>query len=83
MCVCDIAFLSKMTQSVIFHQLIILKWHGLVKSRKEGKIVFYSLNDEHIKLIFGQGLIHINNLILQRRYNNVKEGINFKRSELS
>ena len=59
MCVCDISFLLNMTQSAISHQLRILKQAKLVKNRKEGKIVFYSLNDEHIKQIFIQGLIHI------------------------
>ena len=59
MCVCDIAFLLNMTQSAISHQLRVLKQAELVKSRREGKIVFYSLEDEHIKQIFDQGLIHI------------------------
>jgi len=60
MCVCDIAFLLNMTQSAISHQLSVLKEADLVKNRKEGKIVYYSLDDEHVKQIFGQGLIHIN-----------------------
>ena len=60
MCVCDIAVLLNMTQSSISHQLRVLKQARLVKNRKEGKIVFYSLEDEHIKQIFDQGLIHIN-----------------------
>ncbi len=59
MCVCDIAVLLKMTQSAISHQLRLLKQAALVKSRREGKIVFYSLEDEHVKQIFDQGLIHI------------------------
>ncbi len=59
MCVCDIAFLLKMTQSAISHQLRLLKQADLVKSRREGKIVFYSLEDEHVRQIFDQGLIHI------------------------
>ena len=59
LCVCDIAFLLNMTQSAISHQLRVLKQANLVKNRKEGKIVFYSLKDEHIKQIFDQGLIHI------------------------
>jgi len=59
MCVCDIAVLLKMTQSAISHQLRLLKQADLVKSRREGKIVFYSLEDEHVKQIFDQGLIHI------------------------
>jgi len=60
MCVCDIAVLLNMTQSAISHQLRVLKEARLVKYKKEGKIVFYSLDDEHIKQIFDQGLIHIN-----------------------
>ena len=60
MCVCDIAVLLNMTQSAISHQLRVLKQSRLVKYRKEGKIVFYSLEDEHIKQIFDMGLIHIN-----------------------
>lgn len=59
MCVCDIAVLLKMTQSAISHQLRLLKQADLVKSRREGKIVFYSLEDEHVRQIFDQGLIHI------------------------
>jgi len=60
MCVCDIAVLLNMTQSAISHQLRVLKQARLVKYRKDGKIVFYSLDDEHIKQIFDQGLTHIN-----------------------
>ena len=59
LCVCDIAYLLNMTQSAISHQLRVLKQAELVKSRREGKIVFYSLADEHVKQIFDQGLIHI------------------------
>jgi len=44
-----------MTQSAISHQLRVLKQAGLVKSRREGKIVFYSLEDEHVKQIFKRG----------------------------
>jgi len=60
MCVCDLAALLNMTQSAISHQLRILRQARLVKYRKEGKIVYYSLDDEHVKHIFDQGLIHIN-----------------------
>ena len=59
MCVCDIAVLLNMTQSAISHQLRVLKQANLVKNRRDGKIVFYSLEDEHIKQIFDQGLVHI------------------------
>lgn len=59
MCVCDIAVLLNMTQSAISHQLRVLKQAKLVKNRKDGKVVYYSLDDEHVKEIFDQGLIHI------------------------
>jgi ArsR family transcriptional regulator len=62
MCVCDIAALLGMTQSAISHQLRILKQARLVKFRRQGKAVFYSLDDEHVKQIFDQALIHINEL---------------------
>ena len=60
MCVCDIATLLNMTQSAISHQLRILKQMALVKNRREGKTVFYSLADSHIKTILSQGIDHIN-----------------------
>lgn len=60
MCVCDIAVLLNMTQSAISHQLRVLKQARLVKNRKDGKVVYYSLDDAHVKQIFDQGLIHIN-----------------------
>ncbi|MHC1719535.1 MAG: ArsR/SmtB family transcription factor [Clostridiaceae bacterium] len=59
LCVCDIAVLLNMTQSAISHQLRVLKQADLVKNRREGKIVFYSLKDEHVRQIFNQGLDHI------------------------
>jgi len=62
MCVCDIAVLLNMTKSAVSHQLRVLKQARLVKHRKDGKIVFYSLEDEHVKQIFEQGLIHIDEI---------------------
>lgn len=59
MCVCDIAALLGMTKSAISHQLRILKQSKLIKNRRSGKVVYYSLDDEHVKNIFGQGLSHI------------------------
>ena len=59
MCVCDIAELLRMTQSAISHQLRILKQAKLVKNRREGKIVFYSLADDHVRRIINQGMEHI------------------------
>jgi ArsR family transcriptional regulator len=60
MCVCDIAVLLNMTQSAISHQLRVLRQSNLVKNRREGKVVYYSLDDEHVRQIFNQGLIHVN-----------------------
>lgn len=59
MCVCDIAALLGMTQSAISHQLRALKQVRLVKNNKVGKVVFYSLNDHHIKHIFEEGFVHV------------------------
>lgn len=59
MCVCDIAHLLGMTQSAISHQLRVLKGAKLVRNRKEGRVVYYSLDDDHIKAIFDQGYQHI------------------------
>ena len=60
MCVCDIAVLLNMTQSSISHQLRILKQARLVRYRREGKVVYYSLDDDHVKQIFNLGLVHLN-----------------------
>lgn len=59
LCVQDIANAVSMTQSAVSHQLRVLKTSRLVKSRKEGKEVYYSLDDEHITDIFNKGLEHI------------------------
>lgn len=58
-CVCDLAQTLNMTQSAISHQLKILKQSKLVKSRREGKSVFYSLADNHVRTIIDQGREHI------------------------
>ena len=58
-CVCDLAAALNMTQSAVSHQLRILKQNRLVKSRREGKSVFYSLADNHVRQIIDQGLEHI------------------------
>lgn len=60
MCVCDIANLLGMGQSAISHQLRVLKQMRLVKFKREGKTVFYSLADGHIETILAQGMEHIN-----------------------
>lgn len=60
LCVCDIAELLDMTKSAVSHQLAILRHTNLVKYRKEGKSVFYTLSDEHVRLLFEAGLDHVN-----------------------
>ena len=59
MCVCDLAEALNMTASAISHQLRILKQSKLVKNRREGKTVFYSLDDDHVKAIIDQGMEHV------------------------
>ncbi len=59
LCVCDIANLLDMTQSAISHHLRMLRNLKLVKYRKEGKMVIYSLDDEHVLQLFEQGLDHV------------------------
>ena len=59
MCVCDIANILSMTQSAVSHQLKNLKNARLIKNRKDGKTVFYSLADEHVMTILNQGIDHI------------------------
>lgn len=58
-CVCDLAAALNMTQSAVSHQLRILKQNKLVKSRREGKSIFYSLADGHVRTIIDQGREHI------------------------
>lgn len=60
MCVCDLAALLGMTKSAISHQLKALRLLDLVKFRKEGQNVYYSLADDHVKQIIDMGLEHIN-----------------------
>ena len=59
MCVCDLSALLSISQSAISHQLRVLKSARLVKFRRDGKVIYYSLDDEHIKNIFDEGLKHI------------------------
>jgi len=62
MCVCDIAQLLNMGQSAISHQLRVLKQAELVKFRRDGKTMFYSLADSHVRTIIDQGFEHIEEL---------------------
>ena len=59
LCVCDIAQLLGLTQSAVSHQLRVLKGSRLVRPRREGKTVFYSLADDHVRKIIAQGMDHI------------------------
>jgi len=58
-CVCDIAAILKATNSLISHQLRVLRNLRLVKVRREGQNAFYSLDDDHIRHLFNEGLIHV------------------------
>lgn len=58
-CVCDLAKVLNMTQSAVSHQLRILKQNKLVKNRREGKSIFYSLADDHVRMIISMGREHI------------------------
>jgi DNA-binding transcriptional ArsR family regulator len=60
MCVCDLAAFTGLTDSAVSHQLRRLKDLALVKSRREGQIIYYSLDDEHVKRLLVIGLEHIN-----------------------
>lgn len=62
LCVCDLAVILNMTKSAVSHQLKSLKMAKLVKSKKQGKHVFYSLDDEHVKTMFDMALEHINEI---------------------
>ena len=59
LCVCDIASLLNMTKSAVSHQLRILRQTKIVKSRRSGKEIYYSLDDEHISKIYGMALEHL------------------------
>lgn len=58
-CVCDLAEALNMTQSAVSHQLKVLKQAKLVKNRREGKSIFYSLADDHVRAIIAQGMDHV------------------------
>lgn len=59
LCVCDIAETLGMTQSAISHQLRILRQARLVRARREGRSIFYTLDDDHVSQVFEQGLEHV------------------------
>ena len=60
LCVCDVSKLLGLTQSAVSHQLRVLKNSRLVKFRRDGKTVFYSLADDHVRKIIAQGMEHVN-----------------------
>ena len=59
MCVCDISVLLGMSKSSVSHQLRILKQSNLVKYRKDGRVIYYSLSDDHVRTIFSEGMEHV------------------------
>jgi DNA-binding transcriptional ArsR family regulator len=59
LCVCDISAVVQMTSSAVSHQLRILRTARLVRSRKDGKMVYYSLDDEHVRNLFEEGIRHL------------------------
>jgi len=59
LCVCDLAELFEVTPSAVSHQLRLLRAHRLVKLRREGKLAFYSLDDDHVRVLFAEGLRHV------------------------
>ncbi len=60
LCVCDLACLLKMSSSAISHQLRVLRSQKIVKYRKDGKNVIYSLDDDHVSILLQHGLEHVN-----------------------
>ncbi len=59
LCVCDIAAVMDMSQSAISHQLRVLKQSNIVKTRRQGKVVYYSISDDHVKEIFDIAMVHV------------------------
>jgi len=59
LCVCDLAELFAVSPSAVSHQLRLLRAHRLVKPRREGKLAFYSLDDDHVRALFAEGLRHV------------------------
>lgn len=67
MCVCDIANVLGMSKSSISHQLAVLRKSGIVKCRKDGKEVYYTLDDEHIQKVFEVGIEHVEHNINNKK----------------
>ena len=66
LCVCDIAALLGLTESAVSHQLRVLRHVRLVRSRRDGRMVFYALDDHHILTLLAQGLSHVEELSMRR-----------------
>ncbi len=60
LCVCDLSVVVNSSESAVSHQLRLLRTQKLVKFRREGKVLYYSLDDHHIEMLFHQGLEHVN-----------------------
>jgi ArsR family transcriptional regulator len=67
LCVCDLAALVGMTESAVSHQLRLLRNLRLVRPRRDGRMVFYALDDRHIMSLFRQGLRHVQEAVASRR----------------
>ena len=67
LCVCDLAAVLGMTQSAVSHQLRLLRALRLVRARKDGRVVYYSLDDDHIRDLFQRGLDHIRHEVEERK----------------
>jgi len=74
LCVCDLASLLRMSISAVSHQLRVLRHLGLVKYRKDGRMAYYSLDDEHASALLNQALEHVTHehAILARRVHTVR-----------
>ena len=59
MCVCDLAALLGMTKSAVSHQLRLLREENLVRTRRDGKVIFYQLSDSHVTQVFEKSVEHI------------------------
>jgi DNA-binding transcriptional ArsR family regulator len=71
LCVCDIAAALEMTQSAVSHQLRVLRMMKLVKFRKEGRIAYYSLDDDHVHKLYLQGLDHLGHHSLEKEADKI------------
>lgn len=73
LCVCDLAAVLGMTQSAVSHQLRLLRALGLVRARREGKLVWYALDDDHVHALLAVGAEHISHRIPARAKNETEQ----------